>query len=242
MSKTAVLIDGSFYLHMAEKHWGPKSPAVRADELHQYALSHIAIKRKAAEEDSRRSLYRIFYYDCPPVNGISIKQPWNGRNATFSTKRSSGKWRKEFLDALASKRKVAMRMGTVSFRNARFIPSEAAMSDLASGARSFSQLGKDDFVLTGVKQEGVDMRIGLDIASLANGGIVDQVVLIAGDCDFIPVAKVARRGGVDFILDPMGHSVHPDMVIQVDGVEDLTESKVIDDSAIPISTQDYQTN
>lgn len=86
------------------------------------------------------------------------------------------------------------------------------------------------------------MRIGLDIASLANGGIVDQVVLIAGDCDFIPVAKVARRGGVDFILDPMGHSVHPDMVIQVDGVEDLTESKVIDDSAIPISTQDYQTN
>lgn len=242
MSKVAILVDGSFYLHRAGKLWGPKSPEVRADELHQYALKHIAVKRRALEEDGKRSLYRIFYYDCPPVNGISIKQPWNGRNATFSTKRGSGKWRKEFLDRFSTKRKVAMRMGSVSFKNARFIPSPRAMDDLATGKRTFGQLGQDDFVLTGAKQEGVDMRIGLDVASLAGAGIVDQVVLIAGDCDFIPVAKVARRAGVDFILDPMGHVIHHEMEIQVDGIEDLSESAGHDESELDEPFQRFQTN
>ena len=116
------------------------------------------------------------------------------------------------------------------------------MADLESGKRSFKQLDQGDFVLSGVKQEGVDMRIGLDIASLANGGIVDQVVLIAGDCDFIPVAKAARRSGVDFILDPMGHAIHQEMTVQVDGVEDLTKAVIVDESDVPLSTQEYQTN
>ena len=52
-----------------------------------------------------------------------------------------------------------------------------------------------------LKQKGVDMRIGLDIASLANKKLVDQIVLIAGDSDFVPAAKHARREGIDFILD-----------------------------------------
>ncbi len=47
------------------------------------------------------------------------------------------------------------------------------------------------------------MRIGLDIASLAYKKQIDQIILIAGDSDFVPAAKLARREGIDFILDPM---------------------------------------
>lgn len=242
MSKTAILVDGSFYLHMAKKAWGEKSPEVRADELHKYALSHIRVRRFAAEEDSRRSLYRIFYYDCPPATGISIKQPWNGRNATFSSKRGSGKWRSQFLAELAGKRKVAMRMGEVSFKHARFIPTERAIDDLISGRRVFGDLGPDDFVPTGIKQEGVDMRIGLDVASLASGKIVDQIILIAGDSDFIPVAKAARRAGIDFIVDPMGHKIHDEMKVQVDAVEDLSGISDYDESEIVANELEYHTN
>ena len=54
-----------------------------------------------------------------------------------------------------------------------------------------------------VKQKGVDMRIGLDIASLSLKGMVDQIILISGDGDFVPVAKLARREGIDFVLDPL---------------------------------------
>ena len=30
----------------------------------------------------------------------------------------------------------------------------------------------------------------------------DQLVLVAADADFVPAAKLARREGIDFILDP----------------------------------------
>ena len=32
---------------------------------------------------------------------------------------------------------------------------------------------------------------------------VDQIVLVAGDSDFVPASKLARREGIDFILDPL---------------------------------------
>ena len=63
------------------------------------------------------------------------------------------------------------------------------------------------------------MRIGLDIASLAYGRYVDQIVLIAGDSDFIPVAKMARRNGIDFILDPMNQHIKAKLSEHIDGVE-----------------------
>jgi uncharacterized LabA/DUF88 family protein len=66
-----------------------------------------------------------------------------------------------------------------------------------------ADLTDDDFVYD-VKQKGTDMRVGLDIASVSYKGQADQIVLVAGDSDFVPAAKLARREGVDFILDPSG--------------------------------------
>lgn len=66
-----------------------------------------------------------------------------------------------------------------------------------------------DFELT-IRQKGVDMKIGMDIASLAYKRQVDQVVLIAGDSDFVPAAKLARREGLDFVLDPMEMEIGKD--------------------------------
>jgi uncharacterized LabA/DUF88 family protein len=47
---------------------------------------------------------------------------------------------------------------------------------------------------------------------------VDTIVLVTGDSDFIPAAKVARREGVEFILDPMWQSVEDDLLEHVDGL------------------------
>lgn len=73
-----------------------------------------------------------------------------------------------------------------------------------------------------VKQKGVDMRIGLDAASISYGKHVDQIVLIAGDSDFVPVAKMARRNGIDFILDPMNHNIKASLSEHLDGIETYT--------------------
>ena len=69
-----------------------------------------------------------------------------------------------------------------------------------------------------IAQKGVDMRIGLDIASLAQKRLVDQIVLIAGDSDFVPAAKHARREGIDFILDPMWQPIKPSLKEHIDGL------------------------
>ena len=45
-----------------------------------------------------------------------------------------------------------------------------------------------------------------------------SIVLIAGDSDFVPAAKLARREGIDFILDPMWNPIHPSLNEHIDGL------------------------
>lgn len=52
-------------------------------------------------------------------------------------------------------------------------------------------------------QKGVDMRIGLDIASLALKRLVDAILLVTADADMIPAMKLARREGLRVFLHTM---------------------------------------
>jgi uncharacterized LabA/DUF88 family protein len=74
-------------------------------------------------------------------------------------------------------------------------------------------------VVLGLRQKGVDMRIGLDIASITLKKQADTIILISGDSDFVPAAKLARREGVEFILDPMWQSVNDDLFEHIDGLQ-----------------------
>ncbi|HRP94839.1 MAG TPA: NYN domain-containing protein [Rhodocyclaceae bacterium] len=71
----------------------------------------------------------------------------------------------------------------------------------------------------GLRQKGVDMRIGLDIASLTLKKQADTIVLVAGDSDFVPAAKLARREGMEFILDPLWQKVNADLFEHIDGLQ-----------------------
>jgi uncharacterized protein (TIGR00288 family) len=51
-----------------------------------------------------------------------------------------------------------------------------------------------------IRQKGVDMRIGLDIASLTLKHHVQTIVLVTADSDFIPAMKFARREGAQLFL------------------------------------------
>ena len=57
----------------------------------------------------------------------------------------------------------------------------------------------------------------LDIASLSFKKLVNQIVLIAGDSDFVPAAKHARREGIDFVLDPLRHPIRDSLNLHIDG-------------------------
>ena len=88
---------------------------------------------------------------------------------------------------------------------------------LAKITETWRNLTPDD-VRLGLRQKGVDMRIGLDISTLTLKKQVDTIILVTGDSDFVPAAKLARREGVEFLLDPLWQSVKDDLHEHVDGV------------------------
>ena len=56
------------------------------------------------------------------------------------------------------------------------------------------------------KQKSVDMKIGLDIAWMSGKRIVDKLVLVAGDSDFISPIKFARKEGLIVYLLTLGQT------------------------------------
>lgn len=131
------------------------------------------------------------------------------------------KWATAFLEELADKRKVAIRLGELQERESAFRIKEKSVRQLCSGKRDWESLSESDFELDLV-QKGVDMRIGLDIASLAHKKQVSKIILISGDSDFVPAAKHARREGIDFVLDPMWQGIRPELNKHIDGLSSRT--------------------
>ncbi len=50
--------------------------------------------------------------------------------------------------------------------------------------------------------------------------------MIAGDSDFVPAAKLARREGIDFILDPMWNKIKDDLFEHIDGLKSQWKIKI----------------
>lgn len=212
MSKTAILVDGGFYRMRAKRLWGKKSGTQRASELIAYCNAHIKAEQ---EYDNSRQLYRIFYYDCPPI-GTTVYHPLLKQNINFS-KTETYQFAEEFFANLKEKRKVALRLGKLSDVKASYNLNPEKLKKLCNGSITLSDLKEQDFNIN-FSQKGVDMKIGLDIASLAYKRQVDQIILISGDSDFVPAAKLARREGIDFILDPMWNDISDDLFEHIDGL------------------------
>ena len=115
-------------------------------------------------------------------------------------------------------------MGELQERESGYRIKRKSLNKLLRKEISVDDLTEFDFEPDFV-QKGVDMRIGLDIASLAYKKQVSQIVLIAGDSDFVPAAKHARREGIDFILDPMWQGIRSGLNEHIDGLRSCTPKK-----------------
>jgi len=209
--RTAILVDGGFYRKRAKALWGSKTPEERAKELRDYCYKHLHDKYE------NRYLYRVFYYDCPPItDNINVLNPVTGKSLNLA-KTDECKWAKSFLEELKHQRKFALRMGRLSENKTHYMLKYDALKKLCAGKLEPSDLTEDDLFLN-LEQKGVDMRIGVDISSLAFKKQVNQIILISGDSDFVPAAKQARREGIDFILDPMHSQIKPDLYEHIDGI------------------------
>lgn len=205
--RVAVLIDGGFFRKRYREIFGSlPEPDRLANRLYAIAMLHAG---------GRDNLYRIFYYDCPPLNK-KAHNPVTGRPVDFA-KEPQAIYMNKFLNTLKVKRKIAMRLGHLSdFSEWRIRPEFT--KDIVTGKLDPTKL-KENNVSYEIKQKGVDMKIGIDIATLAYKNLVGKIILIAGDADFVPAAKLARREGIDFVLDPMWQHIHPDLLEHIDGLQ-----------------------
>ena len=108
-----------------------------------------------------------------------------------------------FLAEMRSKRKVALRLGRLSKNDLYYTMTHDAQKDVLSGKRKVDELTDGDFRLN-IAQKGVDMRIAVDISSMAFKKQVTRIILISGDSDFVPAAKLARRKALILSSIPWG--------------------------------------
>lgn len=211
MSKTAILVDGGFYRQVTQAVYGFHPPEESADALIGYCHRHLT------EHVGEHELYRIYYYDCPPADK-QVYHPLRRKDINLKLTDTYA-WSLSFLNTLKRKRKVALRLGQLDTDHTVYTLKYDAVKKICSGSKTKDSLTEQDFELT-IAQKGVDMKIGIDIATLAYGHLVDQIVIIGNDRDFVPALKLARTAGVDIVLDPLGQNLSDDnpLVEHVDGL------------------------
>lgn len=210
MNKVAILVDGNFYLRRHHAHFGAErasKPKIVARDMWNHCIKHI-------KNDDK--LYRILFYDCPPVEK-RVHHPLSNRSIVMG-KTNLAVFRNQLFQEIVKRPNVALRLGYLDEDNARWrIRDPKLHQKVITGKVTADSLSESDYIYH-APQKGVDMKIGLDIASLALKNMVDRIILVAGDSDFVPAAKMARREGIQFILDPMRNPIKPDLSEHIDGL------------------------
>ena len=209
--RIAVLIDGGFFIKRFN-HLYNSDGRMTGEQVAEamYKMAHRHLRPKDV-------LYRVFYYDCEPLSK-KTHNPVTGKAIDFS-KTPQYEFRMQLMECLKHQRKVALRLGTLK-EDGIWMIRPRLVKDLLKGKITIDQLGEDDVYLE-VRQKGIDMKIGVDIASLSLKKFVDVIVLFSGDSDFVPAAKLARREGIDFVLDPMHANVESQLFEHIDGLKSV---------------------
>ena len=195
ITKVVVLFDGGFY---QARFRTLKGVHPKPDDVINEVDNVMQLVANKTNGDTKDILFRIYYYDCRPF-GNTVKDHTRTKDIDFSAS-ASFRAKSKFLDDLCKKDRVALRLGELSFNG--------WIQDYYN-----NKLWKPDF-----KQKGVDMKVGLDMAWMATKRIVDKVVLVAGDADFISPIKFVRKEGLQVYLYPMGQNVKESLINHCDFV------------------------
>ncbi|MFM9975303.1 MAG: NYN domain-containing protein [Beijerinckiaceae bacterium] len=221
--RVAILVDGGLFLKRF-RHIYPEvkydDPKAVAEAMYTMAARHLYRREKPDAGGKWRNvrdgeLHRIMFYDCPPLEK-RLHKPIS-KKAINLADTPEAKFRIAFHEELRKRRKVALRLGRLDEKNAAWKLKAGILQSLLKSERDFKDLKDEDFIYY-ARQKVVDTKIGLDIALLSEKKQVERIVLVAGDSDFVPAAKHARREGVDFVLDPMWNPITPDLFEHIDGL------------------------
>ncbi len=181
--KAAYLVDGGFFIQKfkQEYHKHPTAQDVRS-----------FIEKFHAEYAAQAEIFRIYYYDCPPSDQ-EIETPITKTKIQLKTQPPYAP-KRQYLTDIKHLHFFAVREGVLKFDGWEQKPKVKTPT-------------KDEDFKMKFRQKGVDMKIGLDISWLSMGKIVDRIILVTGDSDFVPAMKFARRQGIQVYLSTLAHGV-----------------------------------
>ncbi|NNM65703.1 MAG: NYN domain-containing protein [Burkholderiales bacterium] len=194
MQSYAILIDGGF----AKRKLGTSKAPATADHFKSLVETLQSVPQLTGQR-----LHRVYYYDSTPLES-SHDKPLGGGRVQFGNSPVAAKSRKLF-EQLAEQPYMALRLGELVLEGW-----EINAARLRGETSTSIEVRADD-LRPQITQKGVDMRIGMDIAALTLKRLVQTIVLVSGDSDFVPAMKFARREGAHLYLCPLGHRVKPSM-------------------------------
>jgi uncharacterized LabA/DUF88 family protein len=212
MKKTAILIDGEWFRRglQATLTALPGPHGITADVMYRNALLTL--------DNAQEELYRIYYYDCPPYSGQEVN-PISRVPMNFKTQPKHHA-RTMFLNEMMQLPFVALRLG-VARRRGWHLKDQWVQAAI-KGTVTTAPASTDVFL--SLEQKGVDMRLGIDVATLALKEQVERIIVISGDTDMVPAMKLARREGVQVILTALQGWVNlsRDLIEDADVVRSIT--------------------
>lgn len=198
----AVILDGGF---VKKKLQASLRKFPTPDDI--VALVEATMKKPRLTD---AQVFRVFYYDAVPFEGRA-RNPVDGSLLNFSAT-PQARLNRQLIDSLELKPDFAVRRGVIVHHGWKL--GHAALASLSKTPRAV--IAKD--FVPDMGQKGVDIRIGLDIARISAKRIVDIIVLVTGDSDFVPVMKFARTEGIKVYLEALGHGVRRELKAHADFV------------------------
>jgi uncharacterized protein (TIGR00288 family) len=200
--KYTILIDGGFIKPLFRKS---NKRRIQATDVLSFADK---VGRKHA---NGFNLLRVYYYDSPPLDS-TVKKPISNTPQDFKKSEVYTHQHTLFRE-LKQSDFISVREGVLAFRGWKL--KRNTLKRLQEGSLTHSQVD-DSWFEANIQQKGVDTKLGLDMAWITFNTIVDRVIVVMGDSDFVPAIKAARRNGIKVILCSLNHGISNDLRTNVD--------------------------
>ena len=206
----AILLDGGFVINKLKA----------GNELPEHAAITGKLDQIKHHEFLRgHELLRTYFYHAPPASD-NLQNPISGEHVNLSGS-TVYRYHESLIQFLETQPDMAVRLGEVSVHGWKV--GGRALRRILEQPR---EIAAQDLV-PDIKQKGVDSRVALDISRLALRGVVDILVVVTGDSDFIPAFKFARREGLRIYLDHMNHGVTRELKVHADRILDFPTPSTI---------------
>jgi len=192
--ETAIMIDGAF---IRKKYRAALKQNITTPYLQKIVFALLRLSNLPSLE------YRAYFYDCKPCNE-KTSLPISHAPYDFE-KNPQYRSGLKLISDIKLLPFFAVREGVLSFNG------------WTLKQKCYGQNPLDDSCFApNLKQKGVDIKIGLDVAWVSFNHIAKNIVLITGDSDFVPIIKTARRNGVFVYLFTLNHNVKKELLENVD--------------------------